>query len=169
LLRRLDELLGGSRPHVSVEAVVGADHRDDLVDHVLRVELALHDLGEVRFDIRPAVEVHLVVLPAVGRVGDPVVEARQVRTGIDRLHCDVRRLELGAQGRRDRLERVLGGAAGAEAVGRQQATHRAEDDDAASRAAVNELADDVLSELEVREGVEVPPGRRHRVAGSDPA
>jgi NAD(P)-dependent dehydrogenase (short-subunit alcohol dehydrogenase family) len=50
------ELLRRRRPHVAVLAVVGADHLDHLVDHLLRIELALHGLGEVGSD-KGAVEV----------------------------------------------------------------------------------------------------------------
>src|SRR4029079_13182261 len=60
LFRLLDlraELLGLRGPHVAVLAVVGADHRDHVVDHSLRVVLAFHDLVEGGPDVGLAGEV----------------------------------------------------------------------------------------------------------------
>jgi hypothetical protein len=75
------EVLDRRRPDVAVLPVVGTDDRD----HLLRIELTLHDLGEMCLDVVLSGDVDRIVVPPIGRIGDAIVEVRVVWAGLDRL------------------------------------------------------------------------------------
>src|SRR5882672_1624489 len=153
LLNLLDERHDRRWPDISVDPFVRADHLDHLVDHVLRIELPLQERREARANVALLREMHSIVVPVIGRVCKPIIESRVVRARIDRLNGDPARRDLIAQRGRDSFQGMLACAIRTETVGGEHSTHRADEQDAASRLRLEELANDALCDGEARKDV----------------